>query len=818
MEVMLSAIAPKLPKIFSLLNSVNEEFSAVGINQDGRLLGYFFTDSIVRDEDTPDSLRLLMDGYDDVIGDVELGAGSPFEAAVWAGPDAGPIKYGAGAYSNFEMSFAWTVSPDGLMTFTNTYDAARTGLWSGKDGQFFVAEMNYEINTNPYFASDDIGRYGLVSGKCVINLLQVFNTLLSQSGGNPYSAIEIYAGAMPEDQDTLFTDDLGVSPIIFANFSPQFSAISSGETAELRLIEPATGVIPDDAPAGMWARIRGLDGLPAMAMPVYTRGQVEHHLEAGGGLVIAVDAVYPGDYVTLASLQFVQPIGELGKPVTAGFAAPVFSATETDSVANVLVLKRGPAAASVSATTSDATAIAGIHYNAFDGSAEWAEFQAGVETLEIGLVPTEIAELSWSTAPDLLVLFPNSGEGDESFGVDEFGNNQITMAWGSGEPRIASYITPHFVEGSPDRPFQINYKINNRGSRLRFGIGAGDTDHSYALTSVEIRGGAAYPWNGITPADIDYEPSLVRILAKIETVLTVDGPRSAVCVKVGINGGWFTPISGVLKEDADDVGWFVLITETNDTDFFLCVSGETTEEQPNIEVLNWQGGDKPRYFTVHLHDPNPSTLLDGDDVIDTAKVTIFQNRLKEIISAGDGHDCLKWNWDDEPPTIPEGSLEVISDSIDGTWTDNFDISGTYYFEASVEAYIVCVPIGEAADNTGAFVDTEFGECGFFRNDTHDNLIYEKDIPSPVRVSLLIIDGHIKLAMDGQWLDFSNGTLHSDPASVSPLDLGQSGAVTAFQIACQDGANTFYAEENQIYRPVGVDAYPLTHFCLGDGPS
>src|SRR3546814_5393597 len=81
------------------------------------------------------------------------------------------------------------------------------------------------------------------------------------------------------------------------------------------------------------------------------------------------------------------------------------------------------------------------------------------------------------------------------------------------------------------------------------------------------------------------------------------------------------------------------------TTFVLCVAGETDADHGTIEILHWQGSEKPLTFKVKLSDPNPPTLLDGDGVIDEATVTIFQNRLIDIVpvdDGGDGDDCLKW--------------------------------------------------------------------------------------------------------------------------------------------------------------------------------
>src|SRR3546814_19650144 len=71
------------------------------------------------------------------------------------------------------------------------------------------------------------------------------------------------------------------------------------------------------------------------------------------------------------------------------------------------------------------------------------------------------------------------------------------------------------------------------------------------------------------------------------------------------------------------------------TTFVLCVAGETDADHGTIEILHWQGSEKPLTFKVKLSDPNPPTLLDGDGVIDEATVTIFQHRLIDIVPVDD---------------------------------------------------------------------------------------------------------------------------------------------------------------------------------------
>src|SRR3546814_18958023 len=95
---------------------------------------------------------------------------------------------------------------------------------------------------------------------------------------------------------------------------------------------------------------------------------------------------------------------------------------------------------------------------------------------------------------------------------------------------------------------------------------------------------------------------------------------------MAVNGLWVSSSGVSLHADADDVAWSD-VGILSATTFVLCVAGETDADHGTIEILHWQGSEKPLTFKVKLSDPNPATLLDGDGVNDEETVTIFTNRL-----------------------------------------------------------------------------------------------------------------------------------------------------------------------------------------------
>src|SRR3546814_1836588 len=74
-------------------------------------------------------------------------------------------------------------------------------------------------------------------------------------------------------------------------------------------------------------------------------------------------------------------------------------------------------------------------------------------------------------------------------------------------------------------------------------------------------------------------------------------------------------------------------------------------------------------------------------------------------------------------------------------------------------------------------------------------------------------GGVKFAVNGQWVNPDSGSLVSDPNAISFYDITGGGAGDTFffdQYAA--GSTMFIAATDQLYRPDGVDAYELTHFC------
>src|SRR3546814_18114207 len=98
---------------------------------------------------------------------------------------------------------------------------------------------------------------------------------------------------------------------------------------------------------------------------------------------------------------------------------------------------------------------------------------------------------------------------------------------------------------------------------------------------------------------------------------------------MAVNGLWVSSSGVSLHADADDVAWSD-VGILSATTFVLCVAGETDADHGTIEILHWQGSEKPLTFKVKLSDQNKATLLDGDGVIDEATVKIFQKDRKSV--------------------------------------------------------------------------------------------------------------------------------------------------------------------------------------------
>src|SRR3546814_18394719 len=102
------------------------------------MVGYWPTDAFQRFDDD-DILRLRPTEYGAITGTEELGPGFGSDGAVWVA-ESGTIRYVAGLYSNNELTFAYTVSPAGLMPFTYSYESEHQG-WASKAGAFFIGAL-----------------------------------------------------------------------------------------------------------------------------------------------------------------------------------------------------------------------------------------------------------------------------------------------------------------------------------------------------------------------------------------------------------------------------------------------------------------------------------------------------------------------------------------------------------------------------------------------------------------------------------------------------------------------------------------------------
>src|SRR3546814_1376517 len=168
------------------------------------MVGYWPTDAFQRFDDD-DILRLRPTEYGAITGTEELGPGFGSDGAVWVA-ESGTIRYVAGLYSNNELTFAYTVSPAGLMPFTYSYESEHQG-WASKDGAFFIGELRYSIDQNGYYNSSAPGRYGFVSIDPFLNLFEYI--LMAFGNDHPYPRFELYAGEKPPSR---FDADPGPEP------------------------------------------------------------------------------------------------------------------------------------------------------------------------------------------------------------------------------------------------------------------------------------------------------------------------------------------------------------------------------------------------------------------------------------------------------------------------------------------------------------------------------------------------------------------------------------------------------------------------------
>src|SRR3546814_8381535 len=110
---------------------------------------------------------------------------------------------------------------------------------------------------------------------------------------------------------------------------------------------------------------------------------------------------------------------------------------------------------------------------------------------------------------------------------------------------------------------------------------------------------------------------------------------------MAVNGLWVSSSGVSLHADADDVAWSD-VGILSATTFVLCVAGETDADHGTIEILHWQGSEKPLTFKVKLSDPNPPTLLDGDGVIDEAtELGRAHSELQSLMRISYAVFCLK---------------------------------------------------------------------------------------------------------------------------------------------------------------------------------
>ncbi|NKF21574.1 hypothetical protein [Solimonas marina] len=798
-------LAPYVPENFSY-NTVPLATHDSVIASD---VGYWTTRYYTRDEDITDAVRLLPDLHDSIIGDVPIGdVDYRYGGVAPTLPGDAVFLACEDRFGGLVMHYGCTVSVDGLMAFQNTYTATEHypyGTPNRVGHEFYVESMNFGLAFDTaYYQTLDISRYGLSANLGPYCMLRIFIALMEKDGGAQRPRLELYAG--DPNGDPLSTDfaDEPIAAVDF--FIPALP--SGGELVALQLLEPMQFQVPADTDS-LWVRILRQTGDPALWAPVYLRRQSDSFYEAGGGVIIDADGVYSGDYLRLADLRLALPIGELGKPATVGFASPVFSASEIDPTASLLVRREGAQAASVQATTEDVTAIAGVHYVAFDAAISWEANDTPMQLLPITLIPIELQTLDWTEPPAGFGLYPTTGTGSEVLdGTDAEGNSEITMTWVDGSPRRATYVSQQFAAGTPERPFEINFKLKERGSLFRVAVGSGPTDGSASpyMTGLAVDAGGVYAMNGASPVSIDYEAELLTIMAKIDTVSTESGIQSAAFVKLGINGRWVGTDDQALCENVDDVPWQAVGIGENYSQFFICISGETTSDAPSIDVVYWQGSDSELSFTVKLHDAHPKNLLDGEHVVNTAIVSIFRNKLSEIILPPTDDDCLKWySGGGTQLDVPTNSLEVTTDI---GYSDSLALTDGLYIEADIDQtlYLACGSF-DSPINAG-MVDLSGGKIGFF------DISYDLTAEAPARVGFLYNQGGLKVGVNGQWINPDTGALAADPDSVSFKDITGGGSSQNFLFVLI-GPATFYAEQNQLHRPANSSAYPFTHFCLGD---